>query len=160
MSAYYDRDCKKMKLNRNMQYLNHGCCAHVFTDKDIILKKYFKKTPWICRLKPKMFDLLKDINNPHFIELYEIYQSLNLIQLFKYKQQKFQFITSAYSAKYYEEASIDILYESIDYILDNFRELEILFKIFSDSFSEVNGPVAIITIPSFAISSISVTSSL
>ena len=43
------------------------------------------------------------------------------------------FIVDAYTAEYYLEEKIDVLSKSIDYLLDNFRGLEILFTIFSNN---------------------------
>ena len=41
------------------------------------------------------------------------------------------FIVDAYTAKYYPDNSVNALLENKDYLLDNFKELEILFKTFS-----------------------------
>ena len=43
------------------------------------------------------------------------------------------FSIDAYTAKYYPDDSVNVLFEHKDYILDNFKELENLFKIFSEN---------------------------
>ncbi len=129
--AYYNRNKETLKLN-NMKYLNHGHCAKILYNKDIIFKKYYQETILDFRLSPEMFDILKDVNNPHFIELLDIYNKSNFAKMLKNKFIKSQFITDAYTAKYYPNNSINILEEQKDYILDNFRELENLFNIFSE----------------------------
>ena len=55
-----------------------------------------------------------------------------------YQNRKISFVTDAYTAKFYENSGINILYQPISYVLDNFRELEQLFDIFSSLSIEVN----------------------
>lgn len=62
-----------------MKYLNSGECAKVLHNKDIIFKEYYSKTPFDCILNEKRFDILKNINNPHFIELFDIYSDFSFI---------------------------------------------------------------------------------
>lgn len=132
--SYYNRNRKELNLeNHEREYLNHGNCANVFRYGNIILKEYYPGTSYFFRLKPKVFDILKNINNRHFIELFDIYKDMDSLDLFIYRIKKSSFITDAYTAKYYPEDPINILYEPTDYILDNFRELEILFKIFTNN---------------------------
>lgn len=130
--AYYNRNHKRLKLN-GMKYLNYGGCAKILYNKDIIFKEYYSETAPSCKLSPKMFDMLKQINNPHFIELFDIYSDFDFIELVKNKMELLPFIVDAYTAKYYPDNSVNALYEQKDYILDNFRELEILFDIFSQN---------------------------
>ena len=130
--SYYNRNYKKIKLSA-MEYLNSGECAKVFYNKEIIFKEYYSKTRLNCRLSEKMFDILKKINNPHFIELFDIYSDFDFIELLKNKLKILPFIVDAYTAKYYPDDSINVLFEHKDYILDNFKELEVLFRIFSEN---------------------------
>lgn len=130
--GYYNRDLKKFDQS-NFEYLNEGKCAHVDYNHDIIFKQYFPHTGLSYRLKASVFDILKDIDNPHFIELIDIYANDKLLKLFFNKLSKDDFIVDAYSAKYYEDEKINVLNEPIDYLLDNIRELEILFGVFSDN---------------------------
>lgn len=129
---YYNRNHKKLILS-SMEYLNSGDCAKVLHNKDIIFKEYYSETPFDCRLNEKVFDILKNINNPHFIELFDIYSDFSFIQLLKNKIGIFPFIVGAYTAKYYSDNSVNALFEHKDYILGNFRELETLFEIFSEN---------------------------
>lgn len=130
--AYYNRNYKRLNLkSRDMKYLTSGECAKILYNNDIIFKEYFSDTILNCRLNPKMFDILKKIDNPHFIKLFDIYSDFDLLELIENKMKLIPFITDAYTAKYYSDDSINALLEPKDYILDNFRELEILFDIFT-----------------------------
>lgn len=132
--AYYNRNGNTLKIKRKeMEYLTSGECASVSHNSEIILKEYFSDTLINCRLSPKMFDILKDINDKHFIKLVEIYSDMNLSELIQYKTNIRKFFVDAYTAEYYSDDSVNVLYEPTDYILDNFSELENLFDIFTDN---------------------------
>lgn len=132
MSYYYNRNYKKLKLN-NMEYLNNGGCAEVLHNEEIIFKEYYYETSHNYRLDEKMFDILKNIHNSHFIELFDIYSDFNFTELLKNKIGMLPFTVDAYTAKYYPDNSVNALLENKDYLLDNFKELEILFKTFSEN---------------------------
>lgn len=132
--AYYNRNGKILRIKRKgMEYLNSGECASVYHNNEIIFKEYFSETPADCRLKPRIFDILKDIDDEHFMKLLEIYSDMNLLELIQYKTNARNFSVDAYTAIYYNDDSVNVLYESTDYILDNFRELERLFDIFTNN---------------------------
>lgn len=128
--SYYNR---KYKKNDNMKFLDCREYAKVLYNNEIIFKKYYSQTINEYRIKQEMFDLLKSINNPHLIELYDIYCNFNLLELVSNKIGLIPFYIDAYTAKYYPDALVNVLYENKDYILDNFRELEKLFEIFTDN---------------------------
>ena len=129
---YFDMNHKKYNFYKSeFEYLNHGKCANVFRFYDIILKEYFSYTTEQCRLNLEMFKILKDIKNKHFIELINIYSCMDIINLLKYYVKPSCFKTDMYTARYYVDEGINVLTESINYLLDNFRELEILFEEFS-----------------------------
>ena len=130
--SYYNKKYEKLDLS-DMQYLNNGSCAKIFCNKNIIFKEYYQKTIIDYRLNEKMFDILKNIKNPHFIELFDIYSDFNYIELLGNKIKIIPFIVHAYTAMYYPDDSVNALFEHKDYILDNFRELEILFKLFTEN---------------------------
>lgn len=130
--SYYNRNHKKLRLTA-MEYLNSGDCAKISHNKDIIFKEYYSETVLNCRLNERMFDILKNISNPHFIELFDIYSDFNFIELLENEIGIIPFIVDAYTAKYYSDNSVNVLFEHRDYILDNFGELEALFKIFSEN---------------------------
>lgn len=131
--AFYNRSGKKLDLKLyDMQYLGSGVCAKVLHNSDVAFKEYFPSTPEEKRLSPSDFDVLKGVNNPHFIELYDIYSNFDLLELLKLKIKRQQFSTGAYTAKYYPDDSVNVLLENKDYILDNFRELEKLFEMFAE----------------------------
>ena len=130
--AYFNRDYKTLSLG-DMEYLNSGACAEVLYNGDIIFKRYYPETLSECKLDAKMFDMLKTIDNPHFIKLLDIYQDCNFNEMVKHFIGLLPFAVDAYTAKYYSDNSIDVLLESKDYILENFRELELLFNIFTEN---------------------------
>lgn len=127
---YYNRKFDILKPEK-MEYINKGLCAEIYSNGEKILKKYYSLTPLTCRLKAEVFDILKDINNPHFIELYDIYHRGNEIDLYRSIFGDHEFIVSAYTAKYYKDDSINILLEDKNYLLENFYELENLFEEFT-----------------------------
>lgn len=124
---YYNRHFDRFNLEK-MEYINKGLCAEIYSDEEQIFKMYFPLTPRSCRLKENVFDILKDINNTHFIELYEIYNRSNQIDLYKSLCDNHEFIVSAYTAKYYNDNSVNALLEDKNYLLENFYELEKLFE--------------------------------
>ncbi len=128
--AYYSRNHKKLKSN-HMKYLDCGGCANIFFDQKIILKEYYPSTPPSQRLSTKMFDLLKEIDHPHLVKLLEIYHYCDLEQLVKSMLGIMPFIADAYTAKFYSEDKENILHRHKDYLLDNLRELELLFQLFT-----------------------------
>ena len=130
--AYYNCEGKKLRLNLDkMEYLNSGNCALVIHDSNIIFKEYFSKTVWKNRITPGLFNDLKGVNNPHFIKLYDYYFKCCYFDL-KYRLKDEFLKIDAYSAKYYDYNSVNILLENKDYILDNFYELELLFDFFTN----------------------------
>ncbi len=131
--AYYNRNGKVLKIERKMEYLTSGECASVRHNNKIILKEYFSDTTINCRLTAKLFDILKDIDDKHFIKLFEIYSDMDLLELIQYKTNFRNFVVDAYTAEYYSDNSVNVLYEPIDYLLNNFSELESLFDIFTDN---------------------------
>lgn len=132
--TYYNRNYEKITLKKSsLKFLDCGTCGKILHNKNTIFKEYFPTTSPRFRLKPEEFDILKNIDNPHFIKLFDIYTNLSLLKLLKNKRKKSPFKIDAYTAKYYPDDSVDALYEQKDYILDNFKELEILFDIFTNN---------------------------
>ena len=130
--SYYNRDHKKIKLD-DFEYLNSGECARILYNKEVIFKEYFPETEPCYRINEKVFNILKNINNPHFIELFDFYSDFNFIELLKNKVGILPFVIDAYTAKYYPDDSVNVLIEHKDYILDNLKELEVLFRVFSEN---------------------------
>ena len=112
----------KININRMERIRPAGVCSEVFHDDKIIFKKYYSHIHPSCKISPNMFKFLKSISNENFMELYDI--------LCEKKRIKFR--TDAYTAKYYCPEKINILEQPTDYILDNFRELDRLFQIFTN----------------------------
>lgn len=109
---------------------DRGSCAEVSTNGEIVLKIYDKKTPKDYRIDSSMFEILKGYNNPHFIELYEIFHKRDIINSWKYKYGK-SYTPFAYTTKFYRKENIDVLKASKEYLLENFYEIELLFEEFS-----------------------------
>lgn len=132
--AYYNRDGEKLELKgKRKAYIGRGSCAELFQYQDFILKKYFEYISQYLRLQPKMFDVLKDIDNNHFVKIYDIFVKMTPKEFEIYKYDHFGFVVDAYTEKYYEYDDTNILTESIDYLLENAYELEKLFDIFTDN---------------------------
>lgn len=131
---YRDSNYKKLNINENdLQYIARGSCAKVYLYNDIIFKKYNEDIPYFYRMDLKLFEILKQIKNPHFIELYNIYtRNISFYEYMKTKKDIRYFDTLAYTAKYYPDDKVNILFESKDYLLENLYELEKLFNTFSN----------------------------
>ena len=128
--TYYNRKYKRFNVG-NMEYLGSGEFGKVSHNKDIILKEYFSRVSPEWRISLDLFDILKTIDNPHFIKLFDVYTELKFFDVLKAIVNSSKFYVDAYTAKYYADNSVNVLWESKDYLLDNFRELELLFEIFS-----------------------------
>lgn len=132
--SYYNREYQKLNLKiTKKHYLNHGQNASIFLSDNTIVKKYYNHTPAHFRISTEIFDILKKINNKHFIELYEIYCQIAPILLPLHQKGIIPFTVSAYTAKYYINENINILYEPTDYIISNLEEIEKLIDIFSNN---------------------------
>jgi len=129
---YYNRKLERLDLS-DMKYMTKGGCANIYRNDDIVFKQYYSNTSYSMRLNSDMFDLLKQIDEPHFIKLFDIYSKLNYLVMLKNKIVLSNFKVDGYTAKYYVDNTIDVLYENKDYMLENFYELEKLFNIFSDN---------------------------
>ncbi len=137
--GYYNRDGQKLSLKlETLKHLNCGGCAKVRYNEKIIFKEYYDFTEKEYRLTPEMFDILKAIDNKHLMKIYEIYSKMNILGLLSLKANMTPFIIDAYTAKYYRDDNIDVLAAPKDYMLDNFRELEELFTIFTTNGIKTN----------------------
>ena len=124
--AYYDRKNRKLD-KRNMKYLANGSFGNVYFDEEKILKVYHLECidPFEGKITLEVFDILKEIHHPNFIELLDIYSNLDLLTLFCRKFNLiYSFQIDAYTAKYYQKEDINPLLESKDYLLDNLREID------------------------------------
>ena len=129
---YYSRDCKKLSLNtKTLKYLDSGECARVRYDDKLIFKEYYISTEPEYRLSPEMFAIFETIDNQHFMKIYNIYSRMNGLRLLSTKTKILPFTIDAYTAKYYKDDNVDVLEAPKDYLLDNFRELEDLFTLFT-----------------------------
>ena len=132
--AYYNRDIERFKLKKSKrEFVGHGGGSTIYKYGDIAFKSYYPDTDTRCKIKPEIFDVLKDIDNRHLMKLYDIYTTISMFSLFKEREVELAFDVQAYTAKYYERDSIDILYQPTEYILENFKELEQLFEILTNN---------------------------
>lgn len=124
--AYYDR--KNSKLDeRNMEYLDSGGFANIYFDGEKILKVYHLDSlnPFQGKITLEVFDLLKEIKHPNFMELLDIYSELNLFgRLYRKFNFSDEFFIHAYTAKYYRKDDINPLLENKDYLLDNLNGID------------------------------------
>ena len=130
---YYDRNCQTTEFDiQQMEKVGKGECAQVYRyQSDKILKVYFSTTVLEARLQPRVFDILKDIENEHLMKIYQLYSDMNYLSQILYKMKCLSFTTDAYTAEYYQEQKINALEEPTEYLLDNVKELEDLFDIFT-----------------------------
>ena len=132
--AFYNRSGKKLNLDFDgMESLTGGGCSTVYHNEDIIFKKYHPHIRKEIRLTPEGFDFFKNINNPHFIKLYDIFCDYDFFELISFYLRRELFKVDGYTAKFYSDDSVNVLLEYKDYLLDNLRELEDLFNFFSDN---------------------------
>ena len=131
---YYDMAGNLLDVDKeNMSFLNNGECARVLHDGNIIFKEYYSATEPDYRLNTKMYKTLKDINNPHFIKLLNVYSQMNMFDLIKYKTGISKFHIDAYTALLYQDENVDIFEKDKAYLLDNLYELENLIDEFTNN---------------------------
>lgn len=116
-----------------MKYLSQGDCGEVSHNDEIILKEYFGFINNSYRIKEEIFDILKNIDDKHLIELYDIYTAKNKIKIFFGKLLQCQFKVDCYTAKYYSDNSVNALNEPKEYLLENLFELQKLFNILTEN---------------------------
>ena len=116
-----------------MKYLSQCDCGEVSYNDEIILKEYFGFINNSYRIKEKVFDILKSIDDKHLIELYDIYTAKNKIKIFFGKLLQCQFKVDCYTAKYYSDNSVNALNEPKEYLLENLFELQKLFNILMEN---------------------------
>lgn len=116
-----------------MKYLSQCDCGEVSYNDEIILKEYFGFINNSYRIKEKVFDILKSIDDKHLIELYDIYTAKNKIKIFFGKLLQCQFKVDCYTTKYYSDNSVNALNEPKEYLLENLFELQKLFNILMEN---------------------------
>lgn len=139
--AYIDRNGKKYKYNsRCFKKLNYGECANVFYDKNknIIFKIYDEDLENKYRIKSEIFDILKQIKSPYFMELYNLYMQVKLKERIEYNLKKDNFRVDCYTAKYYKKIDIDPIFTDKEYLLSSLKGIEKVFDILSTYRIEVS----------------------
>lgn len=128
---YNDEFNRKVIFNsKNLNYLDKGGCAKVFTinETDKILKKYFKSTPTDLRISKDIFNLIRLIDSRNLMKVFDIFTSCDF-NIFK-DTNSHKII--GYTAKYYKSDDINPLLLDKEYLIENFRNLEKLIDIFND----------------------------
>lgn len=97
-----------------------------------------------------VFNIIRYIDNPNFIKLYDVYKKNNNIfcdflnNLYDLLSKRY--IIDAYTSMFYQKQDIDILNEPMEYTLYNFSELFKLFDIFTENQLEARDCVCCNTI--------------
>lgn len=128
---YNDEFNRKVIFNsKNLNYLDKGGCAKVFTinETDKIFKKYFKSTPTDLRISKEIFNLIRLIDSRNLMKVFDIFTSCDF-NIFK-DTNSHKII--GYTAKYYKSDDINPLLLDKEYLIENFRNLEKLIDIFND----------------------------
>lgn len=105
-----------------------GANLYLQDNKKTIFKKYNElANKW---MNYQLFETLKQIENPHFVELIERYYSVytnpeNIVDFPSDSK------IAGYTKKYIREKKINILKEKKNYLIQNIFELQELFNIFS-----------------------------
>jgi len=108
--------------------IGNGWCGEVYQyESELVLKKYRDLCHKRLRLKKDVYDIVKDINSPHIVEINEL--------LFKKKREDSIFsvlglenvAVDAYTCKYIKADAIDILNTPTEYLIHNMNELSKLF---------------------------------
>lgn len=127
--AYIDEKGKKFKYDyKDLKHLDQGDCANIFYDNKIIFKIYDEDLPLKYKIQPDIFNVLKEINNPHFIKLYDLYMHVNLLERFLYLIHSINFMVDCYTAKYYKKEKLDPMFMDKEYLLNSLYEIEKIFN--------------------------------
>lgn len=139
---YYDKYGGIEVFNGNHTNLE-GANGEIFRcPNNIAYKRYFSYAE--NKIKQSIFDFIQSINNPHIVKLLERYyiaEDITDLDRFLYEvnhsNKDFNHFNSdfhkidLYTYEWVEEDYIDILEQSVDYLLDNLNELLRLADYFS-----------------------------
>lgn len=140
---YYDSKGNLVELTKNESFSTKGTTANIYKSEDgIAYKKYFEDSE--INISQPMFEILKAIDNPHFIKLIERYYSeLQVIDYNHFIESisdtkpnydftfSYPYRISLYTYYWIQKESIDLLEEDKEYLLDNLNELFKLSNILS-----------------------------
>lgn len=134
----YNKSFCKLDINIDeIKRINEHMVTNSFIYKyrDMIIKKY-----WYCTeyaISDDVFDVLCNIDNKHFMKLYEMFTIISDEEYeekySKYQQGKLFFSKLGYTAKYYQQDSINPILEHSNYLINNIEELKELVDILSNS---------------------------
>lgn len=120
-------------IEKYSEYIDSGGCGIIHRSGDTILKRYYESTENVYRINKKIFDFLKTIDSPNFIQLYDIYTKSNYPKFLLSKVHIIKFRADAYTAKYYKPVDIDPLYYPKEYLLESFLEIEKIINYLSNN---------------------------
>lgn len=131
---FYDSQGNIESINFKRAF-NHGGCSNVYLSNGIVTKKYYDYTNH-CRIDNEVFEYLKGVDNPHFINLIDYYYEVSKIYYpdgdeRDIKEVIKQYLIDVYRYYYIKSDDVDILTAPTEYILYNFEEIEKLFKRFA-----------------------------
>lgn len=131
---YYDKEGRIVVFNGSTTNLE-GANGEIFRcPNNIAYKRYFSYAE--NKIKQSIFDFIKSINNPHMVKLLERYYLaedikdldnflfyVNRVAIdFNHYNEDFQKI-DLYTYEWVKEEYVDMLEQSVDYLLDNLNEL-------------------------------------
>lgn len=131
---YYNSKGELVEFNGNTTKLE-GANGEIFRDSNnIAYKRYFSYAE--NKIKQAIFDFIKSINNPHMVKLLERYylaEDILDLESFLYYVNHVERDSNLYNEdlqkidlytyEWVEKEYIDILEQSVDYLLDNINEL-------------------------------------
>ena len=122
--TYYNSNGEKREYT-NLKPFDSGDCGQLFSyDNDKLLKIYFERTHKDNRIKQYVYEVAKEMNNSHLINISEL--------LYNEKPNDLDTqIVQAYTCEYIKKDDVDILTTPTEYLLENIHELDKIFKYFT-----------------------------
>ena len=99
------------------EYISHGNCANIFRKKNEALKIYLNECKDIYRLKKGIFKLIKKLNDPNIVKLYEYYYKMSY-NIYKVGSM------DAYSMDYIENEQYNLIELEKKQLIDMVKSLD------------------------------------
>lgn len=107
--------------NTAYELIGCGKCGNVFSDGNIAMKRYFDEC-YIYRIKEEVFNKLKEVNNPCFV---------NFMDLIKVKRRGKE-IVDGYTYKYIEEVGDYMIDLPMEYTYETLHQFQKLLEQFNE----------------------------
>lgn len=124
ITRLYNKDGKEFDTKNFKLYSSEGNTSTIYIKDDIILKVYLDITKDNSTLSRKMFDILKEIDNPNFIKLKDYY--------FDTTCSNEKTVIKAYTSEKIEQGELNIIDMNTSFFLDSINELEKLCEDFAN----------------------------